>query len=117
MIIGLKRDRQFGPLLMFGLGGIYVEVFKDVAFRLAPVRELGAERMVKSIRAFRILQGFRGQPPADIRKLIECIERVSQLAQDLEAVEELDINPLIVYSEGKGAAAVDARILLKKENG
>ena len=115
MILGMKRDRQFGPLLMFGLGGIYVEVFKDVAFRLAPVRELGAERMVQSIRASRILQGFRGQPPADTRKLIECIERVSQLAQDLEAVEELDINPLIVYAEGKGAAAADARILLRKE--
>ncbi len=115
MILGLKRDRQFGPLLMFGLGGIYVEVFRDVAFRLAPVRELGAERMVKSIRAFRILQGFRGQPPADLPKLMECIERVSQLAVDLEAVEELDINPLIAYAEGRGASAADARILLSKE--
>ncbi|MDO8729881.1 MAG: acetate--CoA ligase family protein [Candidatus Omnitrophota bacterium] len=115
MILGLKRDRQFGPLLLFGLGGIYVEVFKDVTFRLAPVRELGAERMVKSLRSFRILQGFRGQPPADLPKLIECIERVSQLAVDLEEIEELDINPLIAYAEGKGAAAADVRILLRKE--
>ncbi len=112
MILGMKRDRRFGPLLMFGLGGIYVEVFKDVTFRLAPVRELGAERMVKSLRSFRILQGFRGQPPADLPALMECIERVSQLAVDLEEIEELDINPLIAYAEGKGAAAADARILL-----
>jgi acetyltransferase len=115
MILGIKRDPQFGPLLMCGLGGVYVEVFKDVAFRLAPVRELGAERMIQSIRSFRLLQGFRGNPPADIPKLIDCIERVSQLAVDFEAIEELDINPLIVYADGKGAAAADARILIKKE--
>ncbi len=114
LILGMKRDRQFGPLLMFGLGGIYVEVFKDVAFRLAPVRKLGAERMIRSIRAFKILRGFRGQPPADLPKLIECIERVSQLAVDLPEIEELDINPLIAYGEGRGAAAADARILLTK---
>lgn len=115
MILGMKRDPQFGPLLMFGLGGIYVEVLKDVTFRLAPVRELGAEKMVRSIRSFRILEGFRGRPPADLPKIAECIERVSQLAVDLEAVEELDINPLLVYGRGSGTAAADARVLLKKK--
>ncbi|MCM8794238.1 MAG: acetate--CoA ligase [Candidatus Omnitrophica bacterium] len=112
MILGMKRDPQFGPVLMFGLGGIYVEVFKDVTFRLAPVRELGARRMVESIRARKILEGFRGQPPADTEALIECIERLSQLSLELEEMAELDINPLIVYPKGTGVLAVDARILL-----
>ena len=112
MILGIKRDPHFGPLLMFGLGGIYVEVFRDITFRLAPIRELGARRMIESIRARKILEGFRGQPPADTEKLAECIERLSQLALDLEEIEELDINPLIVYPEGQGVRVADARILL-----
>ena len=115
MILGIKRDPRFGALLMFGLGGIYVEVFKDVSFRLSPVRELGAERMIRQLRSFRILQGFRGQPPADLKALEECIERVSQLAEELEQVEELDINPLMAYPQGGGAVVADARVLLKKE--
>ena len=116
MILGMKRDKQFGPLLMFGLGGIYVEVLKDVTFRLAPIRELGARHMVESIRAHRILEGFRGESPADIPKLIECIERLSQLVVEMDEIEELDINPLIVYSERQGAVVADARILLRKES-
>ena len=113
LILGMKRDKQFGPVLMFGLGGIYVEVFKDVTFRLAPVRELGARRMIESTRAYRILQGFRGEAAADIPALIECIERLSQLALELEEIEELDINPLMAYPEGQGAFVADARVLLR----
>lgn len=113
MILGMKRDKQFGPVLMFGLGGIYVEVLKDVTFRLAPVRELGARHMVEAIRGHKILQGFRGQPPADAPALIECVERLSQLTMELDGIEELDINPLMVYPQGQGARAADARVLLR----
>ncbi len=111
-IVGMKRDKQFGPLVMFGLGGIYVEVFKDVTFRLAPVRELGAELMVHSIRARKLLEGYRGAPATDQGKVVECIQRISQLSLDLEEIAELDVNPLIVYAEGKGAYVADARVIL-----
>lgn len=111
-ILGLSRDPQFGPILMFGLGGIYVEVLKDVTFRLAPIRELGAHRMVESIKAGQILRGVRGRPPADINALIECIERLSQLAVEVPQIAELDINPLMVLPAKQGAAVVDARLRL-----
>lgn len=114
VILGIKRDPQFGPILMFGLGGIYVEVLRDVTFRLAPVRELGALRMVEGIRAYKLLEGVRGEPPADIAAIVECIERLSQLAMEQEAVDELDINPLIVYPKGKGAVVADVRIAVRK---
>lgn len=116
-ILGLKRDPQFGPLLMFGLGGIYVEVLRDVTFRLAPVRELGARRMVESIRAAAMLRGVRGQPPADVDAVAEAIERLSQLAVEQPRVEELDINPLIAYDQGHGVAVVDARVRLSAAPG
>jgi acetyltransferase len=114
VILGLKRDPQFGPILMFGLGGIYVEVLRDVTFRFAPVRELGAYRMVRDIRTYRLLEGVRGEPPADIDKIVECIERLSQLAIEQDLIEELDINPLIVYPQGEGAVVVDVRIMLRR---
>ncbi len=111
-ILGINRDPQFGPILMFGLGGIYVEVFRDVTFRLAPIRELGAQRMVESIKAGQILRGVRGRPPADVEALLECIERLSQLAVEIPEIAELDINPLMVLPAGQGAAVVDARLRL-----
>jgi len=111
-ILGINRDPQFGPILMVGLGGIYVEVLKDVTFRLAPIRELGARRMVESLKAGQILRGLRGRPPADIEALVECIERLSQLAVDVPQIAELDINPLMVLPAGQGAAVVDARLRL-----
>ncbi|MFA7001400.1 MAG: acetate--CoA ligase family protein, partial [Candidatus Omnitrophota bacterium] len=113
VILGMNRDPQFGPVIMFGLGGTYVEVFKDVTFRLAPVRELSVKRMVGSIRSYPILKGVRGQAPADTKIIIECIERLSQLSCDLPDVQEIDINPLLVYDHGKGAAVLDARLVLK----
>lgn len=109
-IIGLKRDPHFGPLLMFGLGGIYVEALRDVTFRIAPIRELGAYRMIRQIRSFKILEGFRGEPPSDIDAIAECLQRLSQLAIDFEEISELDINPLMVF--GKGTRVVDARIVI-----
>ncbi len=111
-ILGLKRDPHFGPLLMFGLGGIYVEVLRDVTFRIAPIRELGAYRMIQGVRAHRLLEGFRGRPPAAIDTISECLLRLSQLAIELDEIEELDVNPLMVFEQGKGARVVDARILL-----
>jgi len=109
-IIGIHRDPKFGPLLMFGLGGIYVEAYRDVSFRLAPIRELSARNMIQQIRGGKILEGFRGQPPRDVEAIAECIERLSQLAMDLEDVLELDVNPLLAFE--KGCKAVDARVII-----
>jgi acetyl coenzyme A synthetase (ADP forming)-like protein len=111
-ILGLKRDPLFGPLLMFGLGGIYVEALRDVTFRIAPIRELGVQRMIRQIRGFKILEGFRGEPPSDIDAIAECLARLSQLATQLEEIVELDINPLVVFEKGRGARVVDARIVV-----
>ncbi|HOW59583.1 MAG TPA: acetate--CoA ligase family protein [Candidatus Omnitrophota bacterium] len=113
VILGMKRDPHFGPVLMFGLGGIYVEALKDVTFRVAPIRELSAYDMIKSIRAYKLLQGVRGEPPADIEAMAECLKRLSQLSCDHPEIDEIDINPLMVYGEGKGAGVIDARIILK----
>lgn len=114
VILGMKRDPQFGSLLMFGMGGTYVEVLKDVSFRVAPIRELSAQTMVKEIRGYTILKGFRGEKPSDIGKLVEVLERLSQLVTDFDEFEEIDINPFLVFEEGKGAFAIDARIRLRE---
>ena len=111
-ICGMHKDPLFGNLLMFGLGGIYVEVLKDVSFRIAPVREMGTHRMIEEIRSHKILEGFRGKP-SDIETIAECLQRLSQLVTDFPQIEELDINPLLVFEQGKGAAVVDARILIQ----
>lgn len=110
VILGSTRDPKFGPLIMFGLGGIYTEALKDVTFRLAPMRRLSAGHMLREIRGRKILEGIRGEPPADMEILEECLERLSQLVLEFPVIKELDINPLIVYP--KGAVAVDARIIL-----
>ena len=111
-IVGMNRDPHFGAMLMFGLGGSYVEVLKDVTFRVAPVRDLSAHNMIENIRGFKILKGYRGEKPSDIKAIVECISRLSQLSIDFPEICELDINPLIVLEKGKGAAVVDGRILL-----
>jgi len=111
-ILGLKRDPLFGPVIMFGLGGVYVEAMRDVSFRIAPLRELTASRMVREIRGYRILEGFRGEERSDVEKIEECLKRLSQLALDFPEITELDINPLIVLDQRQGALVVDARILL-----
>ncbi len=112
VLIGVQRDPDFGPIVVFGMGGIYVEVLRDVTFRLAPLRPLSAQRMVESIKTFALLKGVRGEAPSDLAALEEAIERVSQLATDLPQVAELDLNPLIVRPNGQGVVAVDARIVL-----
>jgi len=112
IILGMNRDPQFGPILMFGLGGIYVEALEDVTFRLAPIRELTATIMIKRTKTHKILEGFRGGPVYDTEAVAECLKRLSQLVTDFEDIKELDINPLIVYEKGKGCTIVDARIII-----
>lgn len=114
LILGMNRDRQFGPLLMVGLGGIYVEVLKDVSFRLAPVSEEEARDMIRELKSYWLLRGARGERPADIDAAVECILRVSQMVTDFENIGELDINPLRVLENGKGCLAADARIVLEE---
>ena len=116
-ILGMKRDPHFGALLMFGLGGIYVEVFKDVVFRIAPIRELGARHMIEGIKGFKLLKGFRGEPPSDIEAIAQSLMRLSQLVTDFPEIEEMDINPLIVLPSGSGARVVDAHILIEEGTG
>ena len=113
IILGMKRDALFGPLLVFGTGGTSVELYKDVSFRLAPIRELGASNMINATKASQILAGYRGGKKGDVPKLEEDLERLSQMACELEDIAELDINPLVVFEEGKGCMALDARILIK----
>ncbi len=113
VIIGMNRDPQFGPLVMFGLGGIYVEVLKDVTFRVAPMSRMQATQMVEAIRSYKLLAGVRGQVPSDLAAIVDTILRVSQLVTDFPEIAELDINPLLVRDEGKGAVAVDMRLILK----
>lgn len=115
VILGATRDPKFGPMCMFGLGGIFVEALKDVTFRLAPMSELSAENMIRSIKAYKVLQGIRGNLPADIEAAKDCILRLSQMVSDHPEIKELDINPLIVYPEGQGCVVADSRILLSLE--
>jgi len=114
IILGVTRDPRFGPLLMFGLGGIYTEALRDVAFRLAPIRKNVAAEMVTSIRSYRLLQGVRGEPPSDMSAIADCLLRLSQLVTENPQIKELDINPLIVYPRGSGAMVADARIILSE---
>jgi len=114
VILGMNYDEQFGPILMFGMGGIYVEALEDVMFRLAPIRELTADMMIAKTKTYKILDGFRGGPVYDTEAISDCLKRLSQLVTDLEDIKELDINPLIVYEKGKGCRIVDARIILKE---
>jgi acetyltransferase len=111
MIAGLSRDAVFGPLIMFGLGGIFVEALHDVIFRLAPIDALEAAEMVRGTRSAHVLKGVRGQPPADQDALIDALCRLSQLAVDLPQVAELDLNPLL--ARPSGVLALDARVTLR----
>lgn len=109
-IIGAKRDPQFGPVLMFGLGGIFVEVFKDVAFRVAPIERADAEEMISELKAYPVLRGIRGRKPSDMEGIIDALLRVSRMVKDLEEIKEIDLNPVIVYE--RGCRIVDARVIL-----
>ena len=112
VLVGMNRDPQFGPLVTFGLGGIYVETLKDVTFRIAPFSKHEAEQMLKEIRAHALLEGVRGQPAYDKDAIVEVLLRVGQLVQDFPEIAELDINPLMVYPQNRGAIAIDMRLVL-----
>ncbi len=111
VIVGAIKDAQFGPTLMFGLGGTFVEVMKDVSFRIAPITEEEAREMISEIKAYPILQGCRGQPPRDIDAITKILLNTSKLVMDHPDIKELDLNPVMVYE--KGAKTVDARIILE----
>ncbi len=113
VLVGVSRDPQFGPLVVFGLGGIYVEVLKDVAFRLAPISRDEAREQIRAIRTFPLLKGVRGEPPADLAAAEEIVLRVSQLVTDFPEIVEMDINPLVIHNQGEGAIVLDARIILQ----
>jgi acetate---CoA ligase (ADP-forming) len=111
-IIGMTTDPSFGPLMMFGLGGIYVEVMKDVAFRINPLTDQDAKEMIKSLRSYPLLTGFRGAPPVDLAYIEETLLRLSQLVRDIDCFSEVDINPFIVSPDRDNCRAVDARFIV-----
>jgi acetyl coenzyme A synthetase (ADP forming)-like protein len=115
VILGLNRYPIFGPLLMVGIGGIFVEVFQDVVFRLAPIGRNEARRMIRQIKGFRLFQGFRGRPPADVEIIEKSMVSLSNLATNHPEIVELDITPLLVHQRGEGATAADCRIILKAD--
>jgi acyl-CoA synthetase (NDP forming) len=112
IIIGMSKDAQFGPVIMFGLGGIFVEVLKDVSFRLIPILPRDAEQMIKEIKGYALLNGYRGQEPADIPSLVDILLKVSALVEKTPEIKEIDLNPVFAYKDS--AVAVDARIVLEK---
>ena len=113
ILLGMNRDPQFGPLLVFGLGGIYVEALKDVTFRVAPIDRRQAREMLNEIRAFPLLRGVRGEPPSDMDAIVDVLLRLSQLVTDFPEIVEIDINPLMVFEQGKGALGIDMRLILR----
>lgn len=112
VIIGMTKDAQFGPVLMFGLGGILVEVLKDVSFRIVPLTRRDAREMIREIKGYPLLQGYRGQEPADIAFLEDLLLKVSDFVEKTPQVKELDLNPIFAYKNG--AVAVDARVILEQ---
>ncbi len=112
VIVGMRRDPTFGPLMMFGLGGIYVELFKDVGFGVAPLNQNQARDMIEKTKAGRLLKGFRGGPAYDMESVIDAIGRLSQIALDFPVISEIEVNPLLVLPEGEGAKILDARAIL-----
>jgi acyl-CoA synthetase (NDP forming) len=111
VIVGAIKDPQFGPAIMFGLGGVFVEVLKDVTFRVAPITEDDAREMISEVKAYPLLKGYRNTPPADIAAITKILLNTSKLVMDHQEIKELDLNPVIVYE--KGAKTVDARIILE----
>jgi acyl-CoA synthetase (NDP forming) len=112
IIVGALKDPQFGQTLMFGIGGIFVEVLKDVTFRIAPIVEKDAKEMIKEIKAYPILKGYRNTPPADEGAIVNILLNVSKLIMEYPEINQMDLNPIMVYENG--ASVVDARIILEK---
>jgi len=113
VIVGMSKDPQFGPVLMFGLGGIFVEVLKDVSFRIVPLERRDASEMIREIKGFPVLQGIRGAEPVDLSVLEDILLKVSNLAEKAPEIKEMDLNPIFAYKNG--ALAVDARVILESK--
>jgi acetyl-CoA synthetase (ADP-forming) len=111
VIVGSIKDPQFGPAIMFGLGGVFVEVLKDVTFRIAPITKDEAAEMISEVKAYPLLKGYRNTPPADLKAITKILVNTSRLVTEHPEIKELDLNPIMVYE--KGAKAVDARIILE----
>ncbi len=112
VITGMSKDAQFGPVLMFGLGGIFVEVLKDVSFRIVPLTKKDAREMIREIKGYTLLRGYRGQEPVDMRNLEDLLLKVSRFVEQSPEIKEIDLNPIFAYSNG--AVAVDARLILEE---
>jgi len=113
IIIGMMKDPHFGPVIMFGLGGIFVEVLKDISFRILPIEEIDAREMITEIKGYEILKGARGNPPRDIRAIEEVLMKVSKLTMENPEINEIDLNPIFVFENG--IQVVDARMILSRE--
>ncbi len=113
VIVGASKDPQFGPVIMFGLGGIFVEVLKDVSFRIVPVNRRDAQEMIRELKGYSLLEGYRGKEPANIPALVEMILKISTLVNKNPQIKELELNPIFAYKDR--AVAVDARIILEDE--
>jgi len=112
VILGAKRDPCFGPIILFGLGGVFVEALQDVVWRVAPFGRETARDMIDRIRGRKVLSGMRGEKPSDRSAIADLLMRLSRLMADWEAIQEVDINPVMVFQEGQGAAVLDARIIV-----
>ncbi|MCS0671343.1 acetate--CoA ligase family protein [Cytobacillus firmus] len=112
VIVGMNRDAVFGPVLLFGAGGIFVEVLSDVTLKVLPLAERDIENMFTEIQASKILTGYRGCPPADLSSLKKIIQKIAKLSLQFPEISELELNPVVVYEQGNGAVALDARIIL-----
>ena len=109
-MVGVTEDPSFGPLIAFGLGGVHVEILADVCFRVTPLTDRDAQEMVRGIRGYRLLEGYRGHAPADIAAIQDVLLRVSRMVEDVPEIRELDLNPMFALPPGQGCAVVDARI-------
>ncbi|MCL0073579.1 acetate--CoA ligase family protein [Dehalococcoidia bacterium] len=114
VIMGMSKDAQFGPVLMFGLGGVFVEVLKDVSFRIVPIARRDAGQMIREIKGYPVLQGYRGQEPADITALEDTLLRLSSFIEGTPEIRELDLNPVFAYAHG--AIAADGRVILEHQH-
>jgi len=112
VIVGVTQDPSFGPLILFGMGGIYTELFKDVAFRIHPLTDVDSQEMVRSVKAYQLLEGWRGSQPSDVKAVEELLLRVSAMVEDLPQIAELDLNPVKVLGRNSGYVVVDARVML-----
>jgi acetyltransferase len=113
VIIGVTQDPSFGPLIMFGVGGVYVELLKDVAVKLHPLTDQDARELVSSIKMAKLFEGFRGAPPSDTRALEDLLLRLSALIEDIQEIAELDLNPVKVMGQKEGYWVVDARVMVR----